>query len=31
MVAGAGDEELDEELEDLKIDLESIDPVQGEL
>jgi hypothetical protein len=29
--AGVGDEELDEELEDLKIDLGNVDPVQGEL
>jgi hypothetical protein len=31
MEAGAGDEGLDEELEDLKIDLGNVDPVQGEL
>ena len=31
VMAASGDDELDEEVEDLKIDLESIDPVQGEL
>lgn len=31
VMATSGDDELDEEVEDLKIDLGSIDPVQGEL